>query len=254
MSSGSRIPDSMGGPWRLAGAVDAASPSSTLADVIGRVIAAALGVCALVAVTRPARADVEHRLCLLPLGQHDESLIPIVIRGVAHVYGLDVELLAPRDLPGSAWNASRGRHRAEKILTFLDNEVVPSTDCTAVVGFTSQDISTTLGRHRDWGMMGLAWVGGQSAVVSTHRLGRRASRRLRAKRAVKLVNHELGHALGLRHHDHCVMEDLRGRVATVDRGSGLLCEESRALLQQRGLVLPDRQEILWSDVLQATDR
>jgi predicted Zn-dependent protease len=99
-------------------------------------------------------------------------------------------------------------------------------------------------------MMGLARISGHSAIVSTHRLGRRADRRLLAMRAVKLANHELGHTFGLRHHDDCVMEDVRGQVSTVDRRSGLFCEHSRHVLERQGLVLPVRREITWSDVIQ----
>lgn len=212
-----------------------------------------LVVCAVSAVTLPARADVADRLCVVPLGDHDDHLIPIVIRGVAHVYGLEVDVLPAREMPASAWYAPRHRHRADKVLDFLDAEVVPGSGCTTVLGFTSQDISTTQRGHRDWGMMGLARIGGHAAVVSTHRLGRRADRRLLAMRAVKLVNHELGHTFGLHHHDDCVMQDLRGRMATVDRGSGLFCEDSRQALERRGLVLPVRREITWRDVIQELD-
>lgn len=217
-------------------------------------MAGTLVVCALSVVAVPARADIEHRVCLVPLGDHDDSLIPTVIRGVSHVYGLDVEVLPAREMPAAAWYAPRRRHRADKVLAFLDAEVVPESGCTTVLGFTSQDISTTSRGHRDWGMMGLARIGGHSAIVSTHRLGRRADRRVLAMRTVKLANHELGHTFGLRHHDDCVMEDVRGQVSTVDRRSGLFCDHSRHALEQRGLALPVRQEITWREVIPDLDR
>jgi archaemetzincin len=191
-------------------------------------------------------------VCLAPLGSHDRSLLPVVVRGIEYLYGLEVRVLAARALPRAAYHAPRKRYRAEKLLVYLDREVLPGSGCDLVVGFTGVDISTTKGRHVDWGVLGLAWIGGPSGVVSTYRLGRKVSRRQRAMRTVKVTNHELGHVLGLDHHEviGCLMEDAGGTVKTVDRESGLLCEESRKEIEAlRRFSLPARASFQWDRVL-----
>lgn len=192
------------------------------------------------------------RVCLVPLGDYERPLVPVLARGIEHLFGLEVAVLDARRLPRTAWYAPRRRYRAEKLLSFLDAEVVPRSGCDLVMGFTGVDISTSKGHHVDWGILGLAWVGGPSSVVSTYRLGRGVTRAAKARRAVKVANHELGHALGLDHHDveGCLMEDAGGTVKTVDRETGLLCEESRRELEQRGgFPLPSLVRFDWSRVL-----
>ena len=189
-------------------------------------------------------------VCLQPLGDYDARYLPVMARGIHYLYGLEVRTLAPRPLPDSAWYQPRRRFRAEKILHHLDKEVVPSSGCDVVMGVTSEDISTTKGAHADWGMLGYAWIGGPSGVMSTHRVGS-YSRRARI-RAVKVMNHELGHALGLEHHDvtDCLMADVGGTVKTLDKESGLLCDESRRAIEEKsGLSMPARTQIDWAAIL-----
>lgn len=199
-------------------------------------------------VTAPS-PTAKPTVCVQPLGAHDARLLPVVARGIEYLYGLEVRTLPERPLPASAWYSPRRRYRAEKILGYLDTAVVPGSGCGLVMGFTSSDISTKKGKHSDWGMLGYAWIGGPSGVVSTHRMGSRVSRRTMAMRAVKVMNHELGHALGHKHHavrKGCLMDDVGGTVRTLDRESGVLCrEERRALERLSGLSLPDRRLFDW---------
>jgi archaemetzincin len=200
----------------------------------------------------PPRAPARPRVCLVPLGPHDRALIRPILRGMEELYGLDVSVRPALPLPAAAYYPPRRRYRAEKLLAFLDERVQPGS-CDFLIGFTQVDISTTKDEHEDWGILGLAWVGGPSGVVSSHRLGRRASRELQAMRAVKVTNHELGHALGLEHHERagCLMEDAGGTVKTVDRESGLLCDESRRALEEKmGFALPALLRFNWRRVLE----
>jgi predicted Zn-dependent protease len=73
------------------------------------------------------------------------------------------------------------------------------------------------------------------------------------RRAVKTVNHELGHVLGLDHDDSvagCVMNDAKGTVRSVDRESGLLCDhERRAIEDKWGVTLPRHTRFDWKWVM-----
>ncbi len=211
--------------------------------LLGVVLAAGLG--AAVFPSRAAAGPERPVVCLQPLGEHDAGALPVVARGIHYLYGLEVRTLAPRALPDTAWYAPRKRHRAEKILHHLDREVVPGSGCDLVMGWTRADISTTKGRHQDWGMLGYAWINGPSGVVSTYRMGG-VSRVAMLRRAVKIVNHELGHALGLRHDAGCLMSDVGGSVRNLDRESGLLCDDSRRALEvKHEIVLPLRSWFDW---------
>lgn len=197
------------------------------------------------------RASSEITICVVPLGKYDKRLLAVAQRGIAYLYGFTVKTLPARKMPKKAYYKPRRRYRAEKILDYL-NDKVKTDKCFAVIGFTKRDISTTKGKRKDWGILGLGELGGTAAVVSSYRATRKVSRRKGAMRTVKVMNHELGHVLGLDHYDGepgCVMNDAKGTVATVDKEKGLLCAPSRAYLQKtHRIALPVHKTFDWDAI------
>jgi archaemetzincin len=190
-------------------------------------------------------------VCLVPLGDHDARLAELAARGVTQLYGLPARVIEARPMPREAWYAPRRRWRAERLLRWLDAEVLPGSGCGVTIGFTDEDVSTTKDAHVDWGVLGLANLGGTAAVVSTKRARRGARGRKLVERVVKIVNHELGHVFGHDHHPvpGCIMNDAGGTVATVDREDGLLCPQSRDVIERRlGRALPALERFDWSQL------
>lgn len=192
-------------------------------------------------------------VCIQPLGSYEPWLLGKAVKGLKQLYGFRVKVLKKEGLPKSAFYAPRKRYRADKLLDFLDSDVVPGSGCDAVVGFTDKDISVTKGAHKDWGIFGLGSIGGTSCVVSTYRLGRKTkSKRKKAIRTVKVVNHELGHVLGLGHcpKDRCLMADAEGTIRTVDNETGLMCDLCKAQVNRaHSTRIPELSEFDWEAVL-----
>ncbi len=85
----------------------------------------------------------------------------------------------------------------------------------------------------DWGILGSGQLGGRACVVSIFRLGRgKVGKTLFEARLGKVANHELGHNFGLDHCPNagCLMQDKRGKLATVDEESGKPCGKCGKLL------------------------
>ncbi len=192
------------------------------------------------------------KVCLQPLGKHDPWLLGKASEGVFLLYGFRIQVLPRVEMPSTAWYKPRRRYRADKLLDYLNEVILPDSGCDFVLGFTSLDISTTKGKHKDWGIFGLSQVYGTASVVSTYRLTRKArSRKAGAIRTVKVVNHELGHALSQGHcgKKGCLMNDAQGTIRTVDAESGLLCDLCIGEIQRkRHVTLPKLQEFPWEEL------
>lgn len=172
-------------------------------------------------------------VAIQPLGKVDSASLAAAKAGIESLYNIRAEVLPAMPLPAAAYYLPRRRYRAERLLENLDS--TRSIRYLNIVGLTASDISTTKEPHADWGIFGLGSLGGTSCVVSTHRLGKgKVPRKKFVERLIKVVNHELGHTLGLDHCPNrgCLMEDACGSIRTVDRESGKFCDSCRARIEK----------------------
>jgi archaemetzincin len=194
-----------------------------------------------------ARAMVARRfLYLQPLGDAlPEEDVTLVKTALEALIDLSVKVLPRADLPADAWYAPRKRHRADKLLDFLDGRLPP--DGTRILGLTGTDISTTKGTVFDWGVLGLGRIDGASSVISRFRCAKKSRGAAHAReRLAKVAVHETGHTLGLDHCPNrgCLMEDAEGLVTTCDREYDF-CARCRKLLADAGRALPAAPAIPW---------
>lgn len=195
-----------------------------------------------VALAEPASPGV---LYIQPLGKAlPDDDVALVRTALERFYGLDVRVLERVALPKDAWTAPRRRWRAEKLLTFLAPRL--PADGFRILGLTADDISTTKGDVKDWGILGLATIDGRACVISAFRVHKGVGKDQARHRLAKVAVHEIGHTLGLVHCPTvgCLMEDAMGKVATTDREVDL-CERCRAELKRRGRPVQAVTELPW---------
>jgi len=169
------------------------------------------------------------RVAIQPLGNIEPRLLREVIEGISATYNADITVLPVAKLPQEAYYPQRSRYRADKLLDYLDRTTSP--DYVRVIGITDKDISITKGDVVDWGIFGFAYLSRRPCVVSTFRLRRDGPvHALLIARLTKVINHELGHTLGLSHCPNagCLMEDIKGSIKTVDGWTGGFCPSCEA--------------------------
>ncbi|MDR3692071.1 MAG: hypothetical protein P4L46_22010 [Fimbriimonas sp.] len=183
----------------------------------------AVAACAGSVATLSARAGDDPRtesvVGVLPLGHPDQRNVELVEAALKRTYRFKVVELKGVPLPDSAYYAPRHRYRAEKLIAF--EQKWPTWK---VIGVTDRDISTTLYKSKDFGIMGFGYIGGRSCVVSSHRPHERVG---------IIAIHEIGHTLGLPHcpNPKCVMRDGEGK-GLVAKTTGKFCAVCASKIRQ----------------------
>ncbi|HVL39437.1 MAG TPA: hypothetical protein VM328_08625 [Fimbriimonadaceae bacterium] len=170
-------------------------------------------------------SDILHTIAIQPFVGVGKGDIAAAKAAIQQGFRAKVVVLSHQSLPLSAYYKPRNRYRAENLLDNLSSR----SRGRKTIGLVSRDISTTLGTRKDWGILGLARLGGEVGVVSTFRIKPDARR---SERLSKIVLHELGHTYG---QDHCIaprclMNDLKGSIKVLDK-AGDFCRSCRSNLR-----------------------
>ena len=128
-----------------------------------------------------------------------------------------IQILPNKKLTQDLLNDSKTRYSANKI---VNSQNKLTSFHKVVIGLTDKDISTNLRGKPDWGIQGLATVGGNSCIISTYRLNKNVE-------LWKPVIHEFIHAFWNMHHckddnPTCIMQDGHGKPNWNKKNS--LCE------------------------------
>ena len=190
---------------------------------------------------RSVRPDKVRVIAFQPVGSYDRQELDTLRLAISTFFHKETVVLPVLAMPGNFRDVSKGeRYSADSLIGFLaarTNDTLP-----VIVGFTDKDIYTTV-RNKDgsikapassyavWGIFGLGYCPGHSAIVSSVRL--RCADEERYRRRVRTVTlHELGHNFGLPHcpNPHCIMNDANEKISTVDNAADDYCGSCRKKL------------------------
>jgi archaemetzincin len=177
---------------------------------------------------------------LVPLRSFPKDLLDEIETTLERELRVEVRRHAVEPLPRSAWYAPRRRYRADVLIDHLPRYLEGEPETTHVLGLTEVDISTSNGDIEDWGIFGLGYAPGPSAVVSSFRLKRRVKNREHFRfRVANTALHEVGHTFGLQHcdEDRCPMRDAEGSIASTDASNGFLGPQCQAELDERAPII-----------------
>lgn len=128
-------------------------------------------------------------IVVVPMGKIDEKLVEQTVQKLKES-GMQVTLSKKESMPTVSYYAPRKRYRADNIIATLQKRAGKNIYYMAI---TSEDVSTSVHGHKDFGVMGLGYVGGNASVVSSFRIKNK-------NLLYRIAWHELGHNKGI---DHC---------------------------------------------------
>jgi len=160
-----------------------------------------------------------------PLGEVNPHIMSLINSEIKHFYNKKLVMLPSVPLTKDLLAKSKTRYDASKILKKFKSD-------KNILIITEKDIAVKYERRHseEWGIFGLGACPGNTCVVSTFRLKRKATEKLFRERIVKVCIHELGHNLGLPHckaDDKCLMNDANGTISQVDKECMYFCDSCK---------------------------
>lgn len=151
--------------------------------------------------------------------------VEFVAKEIGKMYR-NVKVLDPVEFPENTYYRPRNRYRADSLIAFLSKS---TKEGFVTIGLTSEDISATKGKIKDFGIMGLGFRPGNACIASNFRLNKDNS----DEQFFKIAIHELGHTQGLRHCPvkTCFMRSAEGKNPTNEETG--FCKKCRQVLMKR---------------------
>jgi len=170
------------------------------------------------------------RINIVSFSFNDISVLRIVAEGVRAEFGKDTVMVEGHLDLTEFFDPSRGQYKGNELLKCIDDHF--SAENRKTIGLFSVDLFIPILTF----IYGQAYLGGKSAIASTHRLtntryGLPMNPELFRERLIKEVIHELGHTFGLIHchRPECVMRSST-YVEEIDQKSQHLCGSCRKKL------------------------
>jgi len=171
---------------------------------------------------QPVHSSVPMTILIQPFKDFKSENAAETAEQIRNVYP-NVKVLEAIDFPENAYYKDRNRYRADSIIKFLNSR---TKEGFVTIGLTSNDISVTKGKIKDYGIMGLGYRPGKACVASKYRLNKKNVN----EQFFKIAIHELGHTQGLKHcpEKTCFMRDAEGGNPTDEETD--FCQKCKTFL------------------------
>ena len=164
-------------------------------------------------------------ISIVVIGDFPEKDVEFVKNKLTMFYKCKVIVLHKIDMPMGCKVRGVNKYKAIRILEFLEKKFKNNTG--KVIALTNVDICADRilnGKtNKNWGVLGLAFLGGKPCIVSNKRMKSNYYDKLE-----KVSIHEIGHSLDIPHcetSNDCLMNDAKGKGSKVDEVKVWICND-----------------------------